>query len=150
VRVSERVALARLGEDDRRYHLAVDRKGHVLGPSARAPHLPALVGLRDMALRPGDEIDDPAVKAALEVLDRCDTTRLSQVIKIKVIDVAAADRLNLVLAQGERIELGLDQLEWRLGRLARAIQEAAGAGRIIEYADFSIDKNVPIRYRPSG
>jgi cell division protein FtsQ len=148
VRVAERVALARLGQDDQRYHLAVDREGRVLGPSARSPNLPALIGLRDRALRPGDEIQDPGVLTALQILDRCDTTRVGQVVKIKSIDLRHPDHLVLRLSQGELIDFGPEQWDVRLGRLARAVQEAADVGKVIDYADFTVDKNMAVRFRP--
>lgn len=147
VRLTERIALARLGKDEERSHLAIDREGHVLGPSSRTPGLPAITGLRDRGLRPGSYIDEQLVRDALTVLDIIDTTRLSQVVRVATIDVRHPEYLDIRLHDGERVVMGRDRLDWRLTRLAQSLQTAAQLGRSIMTIDLTVNKNPPVEWR---
>jgi len=147
VEVKERIAIARLGSDDHRHYLAIDREGHVLGPSSRSPDLPAITGLRDRGLRPGSYLDQELVRDALLVLDLCDTTRVGETVRIASIDVRHPEYLDIRMKGGERVWFGRQRLEWRLGQLAQVLQEASQMSRAIETADLTVDRNFPVQFR---
>jgi len=126
---------------------AIDREGHVLGPSSRTPGLPAITGLRDRGLRPGSYLEEQLVRDALSVLDIIDTTRLSQVIRVATIDVRHPEYLDIRLRDGERVLMGRDRLDWRLTRLAQSLQTAAQLGRSIMTIDLTVNKNPPVEWR---
>ncbi len=132
--------------DDRRDHLAIDRDGHVLGPSSRRKGLPAITGLRDRGLRPGSYIDEKLVRDALEVLDLCDTSRLGQVVSIAVIDVRHPEYLDLTLRNGERVLFGRENMDWRLKRVAQSLQTASRLGKSISKIDWTVDNNPPVEW----
>jgi cell division protein FtsQ len=146
VRLTERLALARLGADDRRNYLAIDRDGHVLGPSSRRKALPAITGLRDRGLRPGSYLDEKLIRDALDVLDLCDTTRVGQTIRISSIDVRHPEHLDITLVGGERVLFGRSQLEWRLSKVEQSLQAAARLGKAIKILDWTVDKNAPVEW----
>ena len=147
VRITERVAIARLGENNKRHYLAVDREGYVLGPSSRSINQPVLVGFEERGLRPGSYLKEPQVKQALSILDICDTTRLGEVIRIKRINVRGKDYLDMILTKNERIVIGNSELEWRLKKLAEIIQKATAMGKTILSVDLTVDKNFPVKLR---
>jgi len=150
VRLTERIAVARLGPDNRRHHLAIDREGYVLGPSSRRPDLPAVTGIGQSGLRPGSYIGESLVQDALTVIDICDTTRIGQVVKIASIDIRHPEHLDIRLANNEHVWLGRENLEWRLRQLARILQESSQMGRAIASADLTVDKNFPVKFRQPG
>lgn len=148
VKLAERMAMARLGRDSSVFHLAVDRTGHVLGPSSRSPTLPTITGLRDTGLRPGGTISDqPLALTALELLDICDSTRLGDIVRISSIDVRHPEHLVIELDKGERVTFRRERLEWRLHKLAGILTEAFQQGKIVATADLNVDANFSVIYR---
>lgn len=147
VRVKERVAAARLGEDTAGYALALDRDGYVLGPSSSARHLPAISGYRARELRPGSRVGDRSVRGALHVLELCDLPKLSRLLRVKSIDVSHPDFLDVRLVRGERVLLSHEGVEVKLERLCDIIRHTADAGQAIASIDMTVDRNFPIQYQ---
>jgi cell division septal protein FtsQ len=146
VRITERVALARLGARRSGLPLAVDREGYVLGPSARSPALPAITGLPLRGLRPGSYLDDPVIRDALKVLDVCDTTRLNDYIKIERVDVHDPDFLELQLETGPRVQLARNRFDWRLRKVAGILRANRQMGRMPSLINATGDNNFPVQY----
>lgn len=147
VSVTERVALARLGDDERLSHLALDRDGFVLGPTSVTPQLPAITGLRDRGLRPGSQVVDPLLASALQLIDLADQARFSAYLKIKSIDIGAEDYLDVRLGGGERLLISREALELKLGKFTDILKRSAGAGRQIAAVDMTVERNFPVQYR---
>jgi cell division septal protein FtsQ len=146
IRVSERVPLARLGRDARRFHLAVDRDGSVMGPSSRSPSLPAITGVRTVGLRPGSRLNEPRVIDALTVLDLCDRTRLNQFLKVESIDVSREEVMVLTLENGEQAYLPRERIKPKLIELASVLN--AARNRPLRRIDLTVDNGVPaVEYR---
>lgn len=146
IRVQERAALARMAEGAAGFPMAVDRDGFILGPST-GRGLPLITGISERGLAPGSTIADPKVLEALQALEICEQTKLGALLRIQVVDVRHADRLDLALASGARIDLGRDRLQWRLERLAETIATQRELGLEIDYADLTVDRNFPVRTR---
>ncbi len=147
IRVAERVAVARIGQKTAGYPLAVDREGAILGPSSLSPNLPTLVGIRQLGMRPGGRVVDPAAEDALRVLDVCDSARLSGIVRIREIDVSNPEFLQLKLAGGEGVLLGRTDLESRLRKLAAILRSSADRQRVVAMVDMTVDRNFPVQYR---
>jgi cell division protein FtsQ len=143
IRITERVAVARLGSGSSGYFLGLDRDGYVLGPSSITPNLPTITGLKDKGLRPGSRISDPEVMEALKVLDACDSITLSQMIRIKDVNVTNPEYLNLTLTRGENVLLSRDNIENKLQKLARILQSTSKKGIALASIDMTVDKNFP-------
>lgn len=127
--------------------LAVDRDGYVLGPSARSPHLPSITGIRQGGLRPGSVLRGTTVQDALLTLSICDTTRLSQYVRIRSIDVSDAEHLDLRLEDGERVLLARERIEPNLRKVAATLQTCRERGTRPVLLDATGDNNVVARFR---
>lgn len=141
VEVTERVAIARLGRPGTGSPLAVDATGHVLGPSSVRPALPAILGIRDSGLRPGDVIKDSRLMAALEVLEITQRPELRADLRVTTVDVANPDQLEVGLVSGERVLLSYDRLAEKLGRLKHMRAAAYQKNRRLSLYDMTADRN---------
>jgi len=147
VRIRERVARARLGDESTGYPLAMDHEGVVLGPSSVSPHLPYIAGFRKSGLRPGVRVEDPSVKSALEVLALCDSPQFSRFIKVFKVDVSHPDYLDLRLQKGERVLLSRNDVQSKLSDLCDIIRHSADMGQAVAAVDMTVDRNFPVKYR---
>ena len=153
IRVTERVAVARLGPDSARYPLAVDRFGVVLGRRSRASSLPMITGAsflmrgpEDKALRPGKVVQDERILDALTVIDLCDSNpRLARLMNLERIDISADDILTLYTASGKpgdpavreselSRELAFDE---QMKKLAATFQYIDATGRVFDESKFN-------------
>lgn len=141
IEVTERVAVARLGRAGAGSPLAVDARGHVLGPSSVRASLPVVLGVRDKALRPGDVVRDPMLAEALQVLDICNQAGMRQKLAVATIDVGNEERLDLGLATGEQVLLSRDGLADKLHRLCHMREAAEGRGLDLRVYDMTVDRN---------
>lgn len=119
---------------------AVDVEGYVLGPSARSPYLPVIVGTRTVGLRPGGRLQDPLFRQALHLLDLCDATQLNRHLRVKRIDCSDPERLDLQLVTGERVILARTRIEERLNQLVMMLAEARSSGRRTQVYDLTGDQ----------
>ena len=143
VSVVERTAIARLDPV-----WAVDVEGVVLGPDQRSTFLPSISGIRTPGMRPGSKVQDEACREALHMLDLCDSTQLSRFIKIKSVNLADPERLDIVLQGGERVIMARTNMEGRLNRLVSTLSKAERLGKQLATIDLTVEgKNVPVTYR---
>jgi cell division protein FtsQ len=147
VRVTERTAIARIGRDDKRFYLAVDRDGYVLGPTSRSPHLPIITGMRDEGLAPGSVIRESAVADALVAIDLCDDGVLAEAVRIASLDVDNPEYLDIKLAQGEHVLLSRENMKFKLDSLAEILRTASNTGDAVESVDLTVERNFPVKYK---
>lgn len=147
VRIVERTAIARLGQGEGGYHLAVDKEGYVLGPSSLSPGLPSILGVKDQGLRPGSRLSDPNAEDALALIDLCDSAKLSRLVKIKSINVMDSEYMDVRLSQGEKITFSRVDLETELDHLAVIVRSSMEKGQKIAKVDLSMGKNPPVQYQ---
>jgi cell division protein FtsQ len=146
VEVVERRPVARIAQGERRYSLAVDGEGVVVGPALRNDTLPMILNCSDRGLAPGGRIEDAAALDALQVLALCDGSALGRVIGITQIDVAPREHLVLTLRQGEKALVGRDGVKLRIEKLAESLQRASDMGRRIATIDLTVDRNIPVEF----
>ena len=143
VRVSERTPVARLlGPGG--FQFVVDRDGVVLGPSSRAPTLPLLEGLQEPGLSPGTQIRAGSFQDALEAIEYCETSGLIRRFRLVRLRVDQEELLDVRLETGGRVLLGRTNLRWRLDQLARIVEKAAAARKVVLSADLTVDENFPV------
>ena len=147
VRVTERSAIARIGRDDKKFVLAVDREAYVLGPTARAPNLPVITGMSEKGLTPGSIVQDSSVRDALVAIDLCESSEVGRTVKIISVDTSNPEYLDIRLAQGERVLMSRENIRLKLERLDESLKTAANVGEVIASIDLTVDRNFPIRYR---
>jgi cell division septal protein FtsQ len=143
VQLVERSPIARLARADRRFFLAVDREGYVLGPAIRSPELPVITGLDVRSLIPGSLVSDSAVADALVALDICETSAVGQVVRIGTIDVSHEEYLDVRLRTGERVLLSREEMQYKLERLADMLQKAGEVGQAFASIDMTVARNFP-------
>jgi len=152
VAVQERETLARLG---RWGHLGVDREGRVFSVRGAARELPVLSGFPAGRLMPGTQVD-AAVMRGVEAIEACRRAPAGNTVRLSVIDVAAAEHVELYLVGGERIKLSWDgmgastaqaraALEHKLELVAKAMQSAQARGKRIATLDMTFGDH----YMPS-
>lgn len=147
VRIGERVAVARLGDESTGYPMALDREGVVLGPGAISAHLPVLSGFRMAGLRPGVRVDSRTVATALNLLELCDAPHINRFLKVSRVDVGSPDHLDILLAQGESVRMPLTNLSPKVEELCQIIKMSADRGQAVASVDMTVDRNVPVIYR---
>ena len=148
IEVAERVAVARLGRPGSGSPLAVDAAGHVLGPSSVRPSLPAILGVRDNGLRPGDVVKDPMLQDALKVLVICNRSEMREAMSVETIDLENEEYLVLGLKSGERVLLSGPKLEDKLTDLLAMLDAARDKGLGLAEYDLTVDRNFV--GRPAG
>jgi len=148
IRITERVALARISDRSRRYQMTVDREGYLLTPARGINSLPSLTGLRLAELKPGKLLDGNLFQDALKVLDLCDRTRLNQFIEIENIDISDTETMELKLKTGEYALLPRRDIRSKLIDLANILNRCRREGRLLAKIDLTVDNVAPaIEYR---
>ena len=147
IRISERMAVARLGDEAGGQPLAVDREGYALGPSSVSTRLPVITGYRISGLRPGSRVGDPDVQAALRLLDLGDEPVFSRFIRISRVDVSDGELLKVQLERGEKIRFPRKDMRPRMEQLCEIIKQSADEGRAIAAVDMMVDRNFPVTFQ---
>ena len=142
IRVNERLAVARLGANDR-LSLAVDEEGHVLGPGSLRPNLPTIVGLRQPGIRPGVIVTDSLFQDALRVLELCNRPQVSEHIRIRSINVSDSENLDIRLSTGEQVQITRSYLEPRLIELVGIVADEKKRGRVARQINMTGDSSIP-------
>lgn len=142
IRVKERLAVARLGADDRTA-LAVDREGLVLGPRSLRPNLPSIVGLRQAGLRPGIPITDALFIDALRFLDLRERPHVSPYVRVESINISDPEDLSIRLLGGESVRISRAHLEVRLAELVGIMQEGHRLGRVARAINMTGESHIP-------
>ena len=142
IRVNERLAMARIGSNER-VALASDRDGVVLGPGSVRPNLPVITGLRQPGIRPGVQITDTAFLDALRVIEWCHRPQITRLVRIQSIHISDPENLEIRLADGERIRLARAHLEARLSELVGIMQEQQGRSRAIRLINMTGEAHIP-------
>lgn len=141
IELTERVAVARLGRAGSGSPLAVDSQGHVLGPSSVRARLPVVVGIRDMGLRPGDQVKDPMLAEALTVLEVCNQAGVRPELTVATIDVSNEEQLDVGLATGEQVLLSRTGVEKKLRQLCAMREVARRRGLALGVYDMTVERN---------
>ncbi|NKB24509.1 MAG: FtsQ-type POTRA domain-containing protein [Kiritimatiellae bacterium] len=147
INIIERTPVARLSHRVKGFYLAIDREGYVLGPGSQSHYLPIIQGYRQAGLGPGDYIQNDFFHDALKVLEYCDSARLTQIFKVSTIGIGNPEALEIRLENEELIYMSRHNIEAKLKNLAPILQDARKKGRQIEYADLTVSKNFPVKYR---
>ncbi|MBP7831302.1 MAG: FtsQ-type POTRA domain-containing protein [Kiritimatiellae bacterium] len=144
VRISERRAVARLGDEAGGQALAVDREGYALGPSSVSARLPVITGYRARGLRPGSRVEDPGIQSALALIDLSDEPLYSRFVRLRRVDVSDNEELRVELERGERIRFPRRDMQPRMERLCEIIKQSADEGRAIASVNMTVDRNFPV------
>ncbi|MBC8206127.1 MAG: FtsQ-type POTRA domain-containing protein [Kiritimatiellales bacterium] len=144
VDVSERTAVAQVSWKWRSVPFLIDREGVVLPPTRTGQALPLIEGVKLDQLRPGEQITDPGVQYALELLTTCDAMRFSSQIGFERFDLRYPDHITATLTGNINARFPRQAAREKLIRLARVMEIAREQGRRIKTVDLTPDGlNVP-------
>ncbi len=154
--VVERLPLARISSGSSAY-LTVDREGMVLA-SVVSRQAPIITGHGVRPIMPGLSLATSHVMNAVAFLDLCETTSWIDKIRVASVDVSRKNKLQLTLAGGERVDFAWngmgdngkqsrENLEVKIAKLSEILKDTAARGRSFEYADLTLEQNIPVTYK---
>lgn len=135
VDVIERVAVAQVNWKWRAVPFLVDRTGVVLPATRTGRSLPLIDGLKFDRLRPGEQIRDPGVQYALELLSASDELGLGANVTFERFDLRSPDCVNAYLADGVSARFPRHSASNKLVRLVATLQVARERGQQIKTVD---------------
>jgi cell division protein FtsQ len=152
IRIKERVPMLRvlasggdLGSTEVYY---LDREGVLLKPRAgeAVASLPQVTGLRQADLDAGQRLDQPGLRAAIDLIEQLDQMPLRTAFDINVIDVSRTFAMKVFTKQGGCLTFRLEYIDQQLNRLAEIFEIATNRNREIATVDLTPDKNVPVTF----
>lgn len=149
IALHEREPLARFGRGD---GFVIDSDGVVFGPRARYGVLPAILGYKGRALKPGDKVDGLS-RDAVFLLETCNGPDFAQEFVIRSVDVrgnfrARPDDLRMYLDGETTIDIwwsrghkdaGRGDLKRRLLKLRGMLRQEREAGRRLKSVNLTLD-----------
>ncbi len=155
INISERKPaawLARSGAEDpsaSEGSFLVDRRGVLIAGKHHRPqdlHLPVIYGVPIDSCEPGDALNTPEVKAALDLLrlNAENTTRF----QVRSIDLSKGYCMVVTDRNHAQITFGLDQLDWQLDRLATLLDHVEHTKQELQTVNLMVVRNVPITFAP--
>jgi cell division septal protein FtsQ len=110
-----------------------------------AEQLPLLTGAKVPDLQPGNFIDTPQIKSALQLVLAFDRSQMAQFVDIKRIDAASAEVLVITTGQGAEITFGLTDMDQQMRRWYQIYDLAQRTGKGIFSLDLAVGNNIPMR-----
>lgn len=148
VNIRERVPVARLNVGPRMPTLALDRNGFVLPPAMDTPSLPLIHGYAKGGIRPGLQLSDRGIRAALSLLLWCENNPpYANLFPISLIDISSPYYITVHLARGERVLMPYENFEVKLKPACTIIKRSADMGQAVAELDMTVDRNFPVKYR---
>jgi hypothetical protein len=108
--------------------------------------MPMLLGLRQMDLRPGQPVNSPVVKAALQLATEFAYSPMAGLVDLKRIDVSTPDVLLVTTGQGSEVTFGLDDIDQQLRRWRSVHEIGLRTRRNLASLDLAVSNNVPARW----
>mgnify|MGYP000892638625 FL=1 len=115
-------------------------------PAPRDPHMPVLVGITPLDLRPGRRAESPQVHAALRLIEVFERSAMANLAELKEIDVATPNLLQVSTGQNSAVTFGLNDFEGQLRRWRAIYDFGHQHGKYVAWLDLSVANNVPARW----
>lgn len=145
--IRERTALARMRFERNGPVFAVDEQGRVLGVAAGASPLPMITGYTIEGIRPGMQVTNEHVLAALALVSAGRQPQYQRLMEIVRVDVSSPYAMDVRLAQGEQLLMPYAGWQKKLSDAYEIIKRAADMGQAIAAADMTVDRNYPVKFR---
>src|SRR3954454_5541562 len=110
-----------------------------------AEQLPLLTGAKINELQPGKFLDQPQVKAALQLVIAFERSQMSQFVDLKVIDVSSVDVLVVKTGQEADITFGKTDMDQQMRRWYAIYDMAQRTGKGIQSLDLAVSDSIPMR-----
>jgi hypothetical protein len=113
-------------------------------------HLPMLVGVHSLDLRPGRTVESPQVLAALRLIQAFDRSPMAGLVDLLRVDVSHPELLVAATHQNTQIAFAPDRLEEQLARW-RVIHDFGSArGLVLSSLDLSVANHLPALWFDRG
>jgi hypothetical protein len=159
VRVAEREALAQISVPKPRVTggaeialFLIDGNGYLMGPPDHLPTVagqatpesyPTIAGINPNEIQAGRRIDNPQVRAALDLIVAFEESQMAGWASLKQIDLSHPGVLVVTTGQGGEITFNPRNLETQLRRWRDIFDTAQRASRSIATLDLAITNNIP-------
>jgi hypothetical protein len=121
----------------------LDAKWRSLSAPVSVEQLPMIAGPRVIDVRPGQQVQNPQVRAALQFLTVFDHSPMSGLVEIRKVDAGSLDVLCVTTGQGSEITFGLVDVEQQMRRWY-CIEEAAKIrSKAVRSLDLAVSRNIP-------
>lgn len=142
IRVNERIPVARIAHGRGGFYFSVDQSARVLGLAGPPlSSLPVILGIRDMGISPGVVLEDHGVMDALQLIAFSGQSPLGELVRIKSVDVANPELLDMLLETGVRVLLPRKVTMRKLEDLVLILRESGGR---LSFIDLTFDRNIPV------
>jgi len=135
------------------YHLDADAcimpplepRQRSIPPNPAAEQLPLLAGVKIPDLQPGNFLDVPQIKSALQLVLAFDRSQMAQFVDLKRIDASSSEVLVITTGQGAEITFGLADMDQQMRRWCQIYDMAQRTGKGINSLDLAVANNIPMR-----
>src|SRR6266704_3573389 len=114
-------------------------------PNPAAEQLPLLAGVKIPDLQPGNFLDVPQIKSALQLVLAFDRSQMAQFVDLKRIDASSSEVLVITTGQGAEITFGLADMDQQMRRWCQIYDMAQRTGKGINSLDLAVANNIPMR-----
>ena len=112
--------------------------------------LPVIAGLNVYQLQPGQRVESPQVRAALQLIGTFNRSVMTGLVNLRRIDVSSPGVVVATTEQGGEITFGLDNLDQQLRRWREIYDLGQRMNRAIAAVNLAVSNNVPVRWMEAG
>jgi cell division protein FtsQ len=127
----------------------VDRRGVLIEGRHHRPehlHLPIIYGVPIESAEPGELIDAPEARAALDLIRL--NAENSMHFQVRTIDLSLGYCMVVTDRNRARITFGLDRLDWQLDRLSTLLEHVERNHQELQTVNLMVLRNVPVTFAP--
>lgn len=147
IQVTERVPMAQIRWKRRALPFLLDRHGVVLPMTRSGQSLPLIEGQKMEAIRPGDQIDQPAVRQCLDILSAADQLGFGAQVSFERFNIRYPDFVEAVVNRNATVRFPQHSAREKLVRLVSVLQLSNEQGRHVKTVDLTPDgRNVPVTF----
>ena len=130
--------------------LLIDARGVLIQCKNQLPayfHLPVIYGVQMAGLEPGETVQSPEIKAALDLIRLNSADSVAQArFQATGIDVSKGYCLVVTDRSHAKITFGLDRLEWQLDRLITLLDNIEQSKRELQTVNLMVQRNIPVTF----
>lgn len=130
--------------------LLIDAQGALFQCRTQLPayfHLPVIYGVESACMEPGQELQSPEIKAALDLIRLSNSDSALQTrFQATGIDVSKGYCLVVTDRNHAKITFGFDRLEWQLDRLMTLFDNIEQSKRELQTVNLMVQRNIPVTF----
>ncbi len=124
----------------------LDPKFRAPGVSPPSDQLPLITGAKVIDSRPGQCLQMPQVKAALDLVIAFDRSSMASLVDIKKIDASSPGVLTASVSDGSEITFGANNFEQQLRRWYQIQQKGQEISKALWTLDLAVSNNIPAKW----